>query len=71
MVLVAMYHTYRILLIIRIEKNFCCFMSLPSFYEKRTLILWLPAYTSFHSIHVRKFAKKPGNQENEKDCDHE
>ena len=41
-------------------KKFRCCMSLPSFQEKRS---WLPAYISFHSIHVQKFAKSFRNFE--------
>ena len=36
-------------------KNFRCFTSLPSFHKKR---LRLPAFTSFHCIHMQKLAQK-------------
>ena len=35
-------------------ENFCRFMSLPSFHEKRNTVT---SFTSFHSIHMQKFAK--------------
>ena len=36
-------------------KIFCCFTSLPSFPRK---LSQLPAFTSFHNIHVHTFTKK-------------
>ena len=36
-----------------VMKNFCCFTSLPSFHKRCS---WLPALTSFHSVHMQKFA---------------
>ena len=46
---------YRILLIIHNENFLLFHTSLPSFLKKRSQ---LPAFTSFHSIHMQKFAKK-------------
>ena len=44
-------HIYCLLFVV---KNLRCSTSLPSFLKKHS---WLPAFVSFHSIHMQKFAR--------------